>query len=66
MGSRQWPPAEANADEQWVSGGGNKIIDFPVTIKGIAVGMSRTKLDLLDFKASAASIGLKDAGGIYR
>ena len=50
-------------EEQWVSSGGNKVIDFPVKLKAITVGMYRHKLDLLDFKDSAPSIRLKDAGG---
>jgi hypothetical protein len=50
-------------EEQWVSSGGNKVIDLPVKVKAITVGMNRHKLDLLDFKDSAPSIRLRDAGG---
>ena len=39
------------------------MIDLPVKLKAITVGMNRHKLDLLDFKASAPAIRLKDAGG---
>lgn len=50
--------------EQWVSSSGNKIIDMPIKIKAITIGMNRHKLDLLDFKPSVPSIRLKDIGGI--
>lgn len=50
-------------EEQWVSSGGDKVIDLPVKLKAVTVGMNRHKLDLLDFKASAPAIRLKDAGG---
>ncbi len=50
-------------EEQWVSSGGDKVIDLPIKLKAITVGMYRHKLDLLDFKDSAPAIRLKDAGG---
>lgn len=50
-------------EEQWISCGGDKVIDLPVKVKAITIGMNRTKLDLLDFKASAPSIRLKNVGG---
>ncbi len=50
-------------EEQWVSSGGDKVINMPVKLKAVTVGMNRHKLDLLDFKDSAPSIRLKDAGG---
>ena len=50
--------------EQWVSEGhGDKTIQFPIKVRAITVGMNRTKLDLLDFKASAPSIRIRDVGG---
>ena len=49
--------------EQWVSMGGDKKIDLPIKVRAITVGMNRTKLDLLDFKASAPAIRLRDVGG---
>lgn len=50
--------------DQWVSEGGDKVIDLPIKLRAITVGMNRTKLDLLDFKASEPSIRLKNVGGI--
>lgn len=50
--------------EQWVSGGGNKRIDFPIKVTGLIVEMNRTPLDLVDFKTAKASIRLKDLGSV--
>ena len=30
-------------DEQWISSGGDKVIDFPIKIKAITVGMNRNQ-----------------------
>ena len=50
--------------EQWVSEGhGDKVIQYPIKVRAITVGMYRTKLDLLDFKPSTPSILLRDVGG---
>lgn len=48
--------------EQWVSGGGNKAIDFPIKARALIVEMNRTPLDLIDFKAARPVIRLKDLG----
>jgi hypothetical protein len=50
--------------EQWVSGGGNKKLEFPIKLKGIIVEMNRTPLDLVDFKPATRTIRLKDASGV--
>lgn len=50
--------------EQWVSGGGNKKIDYPIKIKALTVEMNRTPLDLIDFKKASPVIRLKDISGI--
>ena len=50
--------------EQWVSEGhGDKVMQYPIKVRAITVGMYRTKLDLLDFKPSTPSIRLCDVGG---
>ena len=50
--------------DQWVSEGhGDKKIQFPIKVRAITVGMYRYKLDLLDFKATAPAIRLRDVGG---
>ncbi len=46
--------------EQWVSGGGNKVIDYPVKVRGLIVEMNRQPLDLVDFKVVTPVIRLKD------
>ena len=50
--------------EQWVSmGHGDKVMQYPIKVRAITVGMYRTKLDLLDFKPTAPTIRLRDVGG---
>ena len=49
--------------EHWVSEGGDKVIDLPIKIRAITVGMNRTKLDLLDFKPATPTIRLRDVSG---
>ena len=48
--------------EQWSSEGGDKVIDFPIKLRAISVGMNRSKLDLVDFKPAANVLRFKDAG----
>ncbi len=47
--------------EQWSSEGGDKVIDFPIKLRAISVGMNRSKLDLVDFKPAANVLRFKDA-----
>ena len=46
-------------DEQWLSGGGNKKIDFPVKLRAIHVTMNRYKANILGFEPTVPSIRLK-------
>ena len=48
--------------EQWVSEGGDKVIQFPIGVRAITVGMNRTKLDLLDFKPPQPAIRIAAIG----
>lgn len=48
--------------EQWVSEGGDKVIQFPIKVRAITVGMNRQKLDLLDFQQSAPAIRISTIG----
>ncbi len=52
------------AMDQWVSEGGDKVIDMPIKIRAVTVALNRKKLDLLDFKDATSTIRLKDVGGI--
>lgn len=51
--------------EQWVSGGGDKKIDYPIKVRALIVEMNRTALDLIDFKTPTPVIRIKDLSGIY-
>lgn len=53
-------------DEQWVSGGGNKKIDFPVRLRAIHVVMNRSKVNILGFEPSAPSIRIKKAWALQK
>jgi hypothetical protein len=48
--------------DQWVSEGGDKVIQFPIKVRAITVGVNRQKLDLLDFKKSAPAIRISAVG----
>ena len=48
--------------EQWSSEGGDKVIDFPIKLRAVSVGVNRAKLDLVDFKPAANVLRFKDAG----
>ena len=48
--------------EQWSSEGGDKVIDFPIKLRAVSVGMNRAKLDLVDFKPAANVLRFKDVG----
>lgn len=48
--------------QQWISCGGDKVIDMPVKLRAITIGVNRHKLDLLDFKSFTPSIRIKNAG----
>ncbi|MBQ7722106.1 MAG: hypothetical protein IJT64_04280 [Kiritimatiellae bacterium] len=48
--------------EQWSSEGGDKVIDFPIKLRAVSVGMNRSKLDLVDFKPASNVLRFKDVG----
>lgn len=50
--------------EQWVSSGGNKRIDYPISVTGLIVEMNRSTIDLRDFKPVEPVIRLKDISGV--
>ncbi len=50
--------------DQWVSGGGDRKIDYPVKVRAVTVGMNRMKLNLLDWTPADPVILLKDITGI--
>ena len=50
------------SSDQWVSEGGDKVIQFPIKVRAITVGMNRQKLDLLDFKRAAPAIRISAFG----
>ncbi len=50
--------------EQWVSGGGDKRIDYPVKVTALIVEMHRTPLELTEFKPVPPAIRLRDISGI--
>ena len=52
------------AMQQWISCGGDKVIDMPVKIRAVTIGVNRHKLDLHDFKTFTPSIRIKNAGCI--
>lgn len=51
--------------EQWVSGGGNKRIDYPIRLTGLIVELNRTALNLRDFESVPTTIRLKDLSVFY-
>ncbi len=50
--------------EQWVSGGGDKKIDFPVKIAGLIVEMNRRALELVDFVEPTPSIRIREVSAL--
>ena len=46
--------------EQWSSEGGDKVIDFPIKVRAVSVGVNRSKLDLVDFKPASNVLRFKD------
>ena len=52
------------AMQQWISCGGDKVIDMPVKLRAVTIGVNRHKLDLKDFKTFTPSIRIKNAGCI--
>ena len=48
--------------EQWSSEGGDKVIDFPIKLRAVSVGVNRAKLDLVDFKPASNVLRFRDAG----
>jgi hypothetical protein len=50
--------------EQWVSSGGNKRIDFPITVTALIVEMNHTTVDLVDFKPVNPAIRLRNISSI--
>ncbi len=48
---------------QWVSSGGDKVMDYPVKVRAITVGVNRTKFDLSDFRPSTGVIRLRGVFG---
>lgn len=50
--------------EQWVSGGGNKRIDYPIKVSALIVEMNPQSLDLVDFKPKSTTLRLRDLSGI--
>src|SRR5690606_11669398 len=50
--------------EQWVSSGGDKVIDYPISVSAVIVGMNRTPLELTGFTSAKNVIRLKDISGI--
>jgi len=52
--------------EQWVSGGGNKKIDYPIKIRALIVEMNRQTIDMTEITpVKNLTIRLKDISGIY-
>lgn len=52
------------AREQWMSLGGDKVIDFPIKVRSVTVGMNRKTLNLLDFEDNPLTIRLQGIGTI--
>lgn len=52
--------------EQWVSSGGNKRIDYPISLTAITVGMNRLPTTLFGFaeNPAPAAIRLRDVGAV--
>ncbi len=50
--------------EQWVSGGGDKVVDFPVKVTGLIVEMNRRPLELLGFADATPSIRIQAVGAL--
>ena len=46
--------------EQWSSEGGDKIIDFPIKVRAVSVGVNRSKLGLTDFSPAENVLRFKD------
>ena len=51
--------------EQWISYGGDKKINYPIKVRALTVEMQRTPLNLIDFAKANPTIRLKDVSGIY-
>ena len=52
------------AMQQWISCGGDKVIDMPVKLRAVTIGVNRHKLDLHDFKTFTPSLRIRNAGCI--
>ena len=51
--------------EQWVSDGGDKVVDFPISVTGLIVEMNRSPLVLTDFQDAEPSVRIKDIRALY-
>lgn len=57
-----------SVNDQWMSCGGDKVIDYPISISAITVGMNRCQTSIFSFlkNPGPASIRIKDVGTIGR
>lgn len=54
--------------DQWMSCGGDKVIDYPVSVSAITIGINRYQTSLFEFlkNPGPARVRIKDLGGVSR